>query len=451
MALACAVATADVANATAATGGDQLWLSSFKGPAIRDGDGKVAVSPDGTKVFVTGSTSEGPHPNNIATIAYDAITGARIWGSLYYALGSDVPMAMVCSPDGSRVYVTGRSHGSATGWNYTTIAYDAATGAMGWVATYTKRGGGSDIPHAMASSPDGATLFVTGSSWGGPSEGDDYATVAYDAATGSQLWTARYNSSADGEETANGLVVSPDGSRVVVTGSSDVPDSGADFATAAYGAATGELLWTARYNGKANMDDIADAVAISPDGSKVFVTGQSMATSTGYDFATVAYDESSGSVLWGARYHGIGTDIPTAIAASPDGAKVYVTGEGTGDYATAAYDATTGVIQWTARYAGPDGGSDRAHALAADPNGSEVFVTGQSFGTGTSDDYATVAYDAFTGSELWASRYDGAANGFDAAASVAGSPDGTKVFVAGESAGPGGLQDFQIVTVAYQS
>ena len=40
---------------------------------------------------------------------------------------------------------------------------------------------------------------------------------------------------------------------------------------------------------------------MSPDGSRVFVTGQSAGAGTGADFATVAYDASDGRQLKAAQ------------------------------------------------------------------------------------------------------------------------------------------------------
>jgi hypothetical protein len=52
---------------------------------------------------------------------------------------------------------------------------------------------------------------------------------------------------------------------------------------------SGVQLWVSRYNGPANSTGGASAVGVSPDGSKLFVTGNSYGASTGYDYATVAY------------------------------------------------------------------------------------------------------------------------------------------------------------------
>lgn len=64
------------------------------------------------------------------------------------------------------------------------------------------------------------------------------------------------------------------------------------------------------------------------------------------------------------------------------------------DYATVAYDAVTGAELWVARFDGPASGDDRATALGVSPDGSTVYVAGTSEGDGTSYDIATVAYDA---------------------------------------------------------
>ena len=75
-----------------------------------------------------------------------------------------------------------------------------------------------------------------------------------------------------------------------------------------------------------------------------------------------------------------------------------------------------------------------ADAMAVSPDGSRVFVTGKSRG-----DYATVAYSAAAGKQLWVSRYYGPGNGLGAAASVAVSPAGTTAYVTGYSASGTGI------------
>jgi hypothetical protein len=131
-------------------------------------------------------------------------------------------------------------------------------------------------------------VYVTGSS-DAPNGQSNYATVAYNAATGAQLWVDRYNGPANGYDGAWSVAVSPGGGTVYVTGSSDAPNGQSNYATVAYNAATGAQLWVHRYNGPANGYDGAWSVAVSPGGGTVFVTGTSASRHTGPDFATIAY------------------------------------------------------------------------------------------------------------------------------------------------------------------
>jgi WD40 repeat protein len=188
-------------------------------------------------------------------------------------------------------------------------------------------------------------VFVTGDSQGARSH-QDYATVAYGAATGTRLWAQRYNGPANGDDHASSVRVSPGGTRVFVTGDSQGAGSGYDYATVAYSAATGTRLWAQRYNGPANGDDHASSVAVSPGGTRVFVTGSSQGTRSVFalDYATVAYNAATGTRLWAQRYNGPGNsyDVATSLAVSPGGTRVFVTGISVGratgfDYATVAY------------------------------------------------------------------------------------------------------------------
>src|SRR5262249_28566223 len=173
---------------------------------------------------------------------------------------------------------------------------------------------------SVAVSPDGQRVFVTGVSQGSTS-GLDYATAAYNAATGARLWVTRYNGPANGYDTASSVAVSPGGGTVFVTGESQGSTSGLDYATVASNAATGARLWVTRYNGPGNGEGGAKSVAVSPGGGMVFVTGYSQGTAvaSSLDYATVAYNAATGARLWGARYDGPGTGrgFARGLAVSP--------------------------------------------------------------------------------------------------------------------------------------
>jgi hypothetical protein len=91
----------------------------------------MAISPDGSRIFVAGS--EGLRPAHFMTAAFDAETGARIWARQYLpnpSGGGGAPMTV--ATDGTLVFVTSafpQVSGPAS-WDYGTIAYDAATGTL---------------------------------------------------------------------------------------------------------------------------------------------------------------------------------------------------------------------------------------------------------------------------------------------------------------------------------
>jgi hypothetical protein len=445
-----------VAPAALATPGAQLWVKPYNGPAgLDDVPNDLGVSPDGTKVFATGYSRGSTNLDNYATAAFDASTGRKLWVRHYNGPGDggDQAQALDVSPDGSSVFVTGSSFGSTTRIDYITIAYDASTGATLWMRRYHNS---DDEARDLRVSPDGSTVFVTGASYGSTSS-LDYATVAYDAATGAELWVRRYNGPLNSQDEANALDVSPDSSRVFVTGYSYGRTQRADYATVAYDASTGARLWVSRYREPSNENEEAagaQAVAVSPDGSSVFVTGRNRSLDTANDYATVAYDASSGATLWARRYSPTAQsqEAATALVVSPDSSSVFVTGSSGippsfSDYATVAYDAATGAELWVKRHNGPGDDFDRAEAVGISPDGSSVFVTGSSRGTDRSfNDYATIAYDASTGAKLWLERYDGPSHGSDGARALVVGPDGSRLFVTGYSFGAVS-QDF--ATVAY--
>jgi WD40 repeat protein len=401
-------AGAHAAGAPAAPG-TQLWVSRYNGPG-HDGDdaAAVATSPDGQTVFVTGgSTGTGPFLiSQFATIAYQASTGAQLWVRRYDDPGGtqDQAVSVVVSPGGGLVFVTGSTSGAGSG-GIATVAYSAASGTFQWAKAY-QAPHGEDVS-SMAVSPDGKTVFITGTRFRNDvGSNSDYLTIAYRAATGAQLWIRHYSGPSSGYNAAASVAVSPRGRTVFVTGASNrgrKRSSNLDYATVAYRAATGAQVWVRRYNGPGNRDDLAAAVVPSPDGRTVFVTGTSNGVHSHEDWATVAYRAATGARLWVKRHDGpvSSEDWAASLAVSPDGNTVFVTGTSWLDspqnrtapteYVTIAYGAATGARLWARHY--QNGSADEAGAVsvAVSPAGL-VFVTGTSQRHNGDNDYATIAY-----------------------------------------------------------
>ncbi|MGH2690932.1 MAG: PQQ-binding-like beta-propeller repeat protein [Actinomycetota bacterium] len=303
-------------------------------------------------------------------------------------------------------------------------------------------GDGEEAAQSSAVSSDGSRLFVAGYSWD-DATGFDYSTVAYDATTGARLWAARYDGPEHLDDYANSVAVSPNGSRVFVTG---IVDRGTnqqgraigDFGTTAYDAQSGAEVWASRYDGPAGLHDVAYAIAVGPEGGSVYVTGPSRAADGTYEYATVAHDANSGDVAWSSRYRGPygQADVPAAIDVTPGGDQIVVTGISKGpggdpvtisgdddwDFATVAYNASgiPGQQRWVARHGNPGLDYEAAEDVEISPDGNRVFVTGSDF---VGND--TVAYDVPSGERIWAADTVIFPN------ALAVNPSGDRVYVAG--------------------
>ncbi len=86
---------------------------------------------------------------------------------------------------------------------------------------------------------------------------------------------------------------------------------------------------------------------------------------------------SPGTQLW-AKQYGVSSGQINSVAVSPNGNTVFVTGRSSSAYATIAYNTATGAQLWTKLYTGGPGGSCTFdNAVAASPDGNTVYVTGQ--------------------------------------------------------------------------
>jgi hypothetical protein len=329
-----------------------------------------------------------------------------------------------------------------------------------WTSRYNGQANGSDRGIGTVTSPDGSRVYVTGHIT--TSSGTlDFATIGYDAATGTQLWVTTYDGPAGGSDqpyffgTGHQITISADGSALFVVGLSARSDGLNDFVTIAYRASDGAQLWVSRYS--TPRDSLGSSLALGRDGKRLYVTGYSSIAlaappapgAENYDFATIAYDTATGDELWISRYDGPASfwDIPYAIGVGnvrqSDGSRreeVFVTGRSNGassdnsqaDFATVAYDGLTGTQLWVSRYDGPAHDRDLAYGLAVSPDGSSVLVTGESAGNGA--DYATICYDALTGTQRWLARYDNGSD--DLPLDIIVSPAGGTVAVTGFSVNP---------------
>jgi uncharacterized delta-60 repeat protein len=309
--------------------GDTKWSKRYNGPG-NGFDQATAIAVDAAgNVYVTGTSAGTGTSSDYTTIKYDN-NGNTQWIRRYNGPGNSFDHATDIGVDNAgNVYVTGWSWGIGTFQDYATIKYDANGNEL-WVARYNAGTNTSDEATALVVDALG-NVYVTGRSTPMEFSPYDYATIKYNTA-GVQQWVARYGTASTDEPTDIAVDIV---GNVYVTGGSN-----SYYATVKYNSA-GAQQWAAMYN----EWGIAHALALDATGN-VYVTGASRLSNViTEDYATVKYN-NAGVQQWVARYDGVGNgaDIATDIAVDDNG-HVYVTGQSTGngtgfDYATIKYEQT---------------------------------------------------------------------------------------------------------------
>lgn len=368
--------------------GDTIWVNRFNGaPNLED---KVsAITSDNNAVYVTGWSF---FPSrDIVTIKYDAATGNRLWVRNYNGTGNggDYGFAIAVNAAGE-VYVTGRSDvGGAQ--KFTTLKYDAAGNMVaGWPSVYTG-GLSSTFDQAQAIKIDGSgNAYVTGKS--GSAGTENYLTLKINN-NGTVAWAKTYNGTQNSEDNALALVLDNTASNLYVGGYSFRIGGVQDYMTIKYNASTGDSLAAASYNGPLGSTDQLTAMTID-NSNNVYVTGFSSAGATGYDYATIKYNNNLAQ-QWLQRTTNSGSDFPFFITFDNATGFVFVTGSsfaaGTGyDYLTISYQSG-GTMNWEKRENSSSSGNDYASGIAVQDS-DRIYVTGSANFSGTGIAFYTLRY-----------------------------------------------------------
>jgi uncharacterized delta-60 repeat protein len=383
--------------------GEELWVSLYKAEQNqRASSTAIAVDAEGN-TYITGNIYRSHFvetTTQMITIKYSP-SGEELWAEIYDAEPNSRAASIAVNNTGG-VFVTGYSYDvvfqfgfyNITASKYTTIRYNEATGEEDWISHHTGVVNSFNFASALTVDNIGG-VYVTGRSIGNGSSA--FSTVRYDAATGAESWAQQYERP-DGSLLATAIAVDNNGG-VFVTGYSffsDETSSSSDYTTVGYEAASGTQRWVSHYSGPGNSYDITRAIAADNSGG-VYVTGHSYGGSdyASSDFATIRYDAITGDQRWVQRYDGPyhNHDDARAIAVDNQGG-VYVTGISYGEdfrnsvFSTIKYTAAEGTQLWEIHSEGPrDGAMDMA--LDADNN---VIVTGYSYNIQTDYDFLTIKY-----------------------------------------------------------
>lgn len=271
-----------------------------------------------------------------------------------------------------------------------------------WEKRYNGPGNLQDNAYKIKCDNSG-NVYVTGRSIGNGS-GYDFCTIKY-SANGSQIWIQRYNGPGNGEDISVSLDLDKNNS-VYVTGSSLNSSGNMDYCTIKYDS-SGNLIWIRRYD--EGFDDRSVDLEIDVYGN-IYITGSSRSSNSDQSekYLTLKYD-SNGNFLWGQKYDEtiLRPDTPADLTLDFNG-NVIITGTSTSggetweDIATIKY-SSEGEQLWVSRFSLPSTAStDWGNAVIADNNGN-IYVTG--FSENYAGKMVTIKYSA-NGIQQWYALYD---------------------------------------------
>lgn len=248
--------------------------------------------------------------------------------------------------------------------------------------------------------------YVTGR---GPSEiggDDDILTLKLDKDDGEVVWLDREGGADQLDDRGWSIVVGPD-DQPVVTGICTNEDGSADFITFKLDASDGSLLWKqVRPGAVNNLEERAGWLAVCDNGD-VVMANRTWQPSTSFDIVLQRYAAATGDTVWTERY-----DSPES---RPDDLRsmvrdraghLLVAGVQSGDILGLEFDPEDGSVIWSSTYDGPGSGYDTGDAILEGPGG-EVLVTGFATSATTGWDAVTLAFDPSDGGLLWDELYDG--------------------------------------------
>jgi hypothetical protein len=376
---------------------DTVWMRKYNGPANNSDQG-IGCAVYGSNLYISGYSHNGANYDALV-IKYNALNGDTLWTRRYNGSANQDDGAFRCAVDGSGYfYITGQSKqtSSMSSSDYLAIKYNPAGDTI-WTRIYN--GPANNLDMGMGCAVDGSgNLYVTGESSNGTN--NDYLTIKYNAATGDTLWTRRYNGPANGKDAASDCAV--DGSGNLYVAGYSVNGAVSNILTVKY-TANGDTLWTRRFSEAADSHFTHNIAGCAADGSgNVYVTGMCGFNAPSNRYCATTKYGPAGNTLWHKIYDSPSLmDTPSGCALDGAGNFLYITGSsylGPHDhYFTIKYNAVTGDSIWVKSFLSSTAKTEYSIDCAVDGSG-YLYLSGMSADTATFiGDYQTIKYNTGTG------------------------------------------------------
>lgn len=278
------IGNADMITIKYDASGNQIWSNTYTNGTSAFDVGIVIVADDLDNVYMVGYSENGGDETDYLIRKYNS-AGTSLWTQRYdNTSGPDQPTAAYFDNFTNNLIVTGSSLTSIPNKeDYWTLSLNGNNGTMNWDNLYNGTISDDDVASSVQTDTVG-NVYVTGKSKG-IGTNFDYLTIRYDV-LGNEVWTERYQVLGNGLDAATDIKVN-DESEIFITGYSYDAVTNNDYLTVKYDS-SGTEEWSTRFDGPASDVDNALKMAIDPVGN-IYVTGNSRGNGTNWDYSTIKY------------------------------------------------------------------------------------------------------------------------------------------------------------------
>jgi outer membrane protein assembly factor BamB len=299
------------------------WQTVIGGPSTHL-IGDVALSPDSGRLYV--GMTVGRPPDHVVVRALDAADGTHIWSGAYHGPGPRPDLievgdgALVATDVAVVAAVCGGCDRAQTDLgSATTVAFDAATGAVSWDGVSGRHGWqAAYADHRLAVTPDGSEVIAGG--WSGPRP----VAIAFGFPSGTALWRRRFR----GHGAIQAAAVHPAGEVTLLAGNAPYEQ----MLVAAVDTGTGQILWRNRLRSWVGAPWIVD-IELGPGGRDLYVAAAICGGPTfaeglrcAIDVGLFRYDVETGRRELVGRYGPPHMNVPPDDLAIASGGRASVAG-----------------------------------------------------------------------------------------------------------------------------
>ncbi len=391
----------------------------------------VTFSADGTKMYILGQTTDTvyqytlPTPWSLVGASYSLI-------NVSVTARDAIPTSVAFSSDGTKMFIIGTTNDTVyqytlpTPWVLTGASYDSISFSVAAQESPTPTPT-SGLPNGLAFSSNGMKMFIVGAT--------NDTVYQYTLPTPWSLTGASYDlvslSVATQEINPHGLVFSSDGTKMYIIG--QTADTVFQYTLSTPWSLVG-AIYDSNSISVAAQDLTPVSLSFSNDGTKMYMIGATndstyqYTLSSPWEIRTASYDSVSFNIV--LALSSINETQPSGITFSSDGTKMYITGTAR-DYVYQC-DLSTAWDLSTAAFIQPmtsvSAQNIRPSGISFSPDGTKLFMIG----------YTPDGIFQYTLSTPWVIRtmsYDGISIDISAQSvssfshGIAFSSDGSKLFM----------------------